>query len=645
MSASSEKVSGGKRTAAVRGGLRGDLRFVSGVLVAIALAQATLVAITLPIQTFTNGDWFAWQVDHPYHWYQIFIARDLWADGSVVGYDPRFAAGYLGGVPFNPSAKFPALIHIVLSSVLSQEQAYKLYLAAASLVAVMSVPLAARCLGCSRSVLVWASVLGLLFWWVSAARWFYTVGMVSFVLSCYLALAFFARSRLLLSGPVAPLAGVALGLCGALGFLLHPLFPVLVLLLLLPDAAFRLKDYLSWSAVANAAVVATISLLPNLLWLIPTLSLPVLNDGTDSYQKAVDAMKIVQEAAGLWTGNAMGSKLNPLFLLLSGIGLYRERTRAGSTAAPLLSGLMIAWGGAVVFGCLGAVVPAFARLYPNRFAPLAYIFLIIPAAYGILALGYSLSRVGNRKKIAAAITLMPCAALGIVVLHEFRREVSSAPVGHYGKLPPETRPLGEMSQWIIDSLGRHTNNSGRVLFETSLGRVHDGGHMAGFYAIRSSREFVGGPYPFAFFAGFWDGWVFGKPIADHPADRFILYLDLYNVRWIVAHSKAAKTYLQKVSSLELVDSQFGIAIFRRNAASTFFIEGSGRVDSSATNRLILSDLSPGEVTIKYHYFPGLVADPPIPIEAAFLDLDPQPFIRIRNGEVRNVKLSWAKPSR
>jgi hypothetical protein len=182
-------------------------------------------------------------------------------------------------------------------------------------------------------VLVWASTFGFLFWWVSAARWFYTVGMVSFVLSGYLALAFFARLRLLLNGPVAPLAGIALGLCGA-RLLLHPLFPVLVLFLLLPDVAFQRNHYLSWSAVANGALVATISLLPNLLWLIPTFGLPVLNDGSDSYQKAVDAMKIVQEAAGLWTGNAMGSKLNPLLLLLSGIGLYRERTRGtGSTAA------------------------------------------------------------------------------------------------------------------------------------------------------------------------------------------------------------------------------------------------------------------------------------------------------------------------
>jgi hypothetical protein len=617
-----------------------------GVLAAIAFAQAVLVGTTLPIQTFSNPEWFAWQVDHPYHWYQIGIARDLWADGSVVGYDPRFAAGYLGGVPFNPSAKFPALIHIVLSDVFSQEQAYKLYLAAASLAAVMSVPLAARWFGCSRSVLVWASILGLLFWWVSAARWFYTVGMVSFVLSGYLALAFFARLRLLLTGPIAPGAGVALGLCGALGFLLHPLFPALVLLLLLPDAVLQHSRYLSWSAVANAALVATISLLPNLPWLIPTFGLPVLNDGSDPYQKAVDAMKIVQEAAGLWTGNAMGSKLNPLLLLLSALGLYRERTRGvGPTAAPLLSALLIGWGLAVVFGCLGAAVPSFARLYPNRFAPLAYLFLIVPAAYGVLAVGDGLRRGGNRKKIGVAIPLVLSASLGIVVLNELRREVSSTPVGHYGKVPPETRPLGEMSQWIIDSLHRHTNDAGRVLFETSLGRVHDGGHMAGFYAIRTSREFVGGPYPFAFFAGFWDGWVFGKPISDHPADRFLRYLDLYNVHWIVAHSSAAKTYLQEIPGLELVDSRFGIAIFRRSTASTFFIDGSGRVESSATNRISLTDLTPGEVTIKYHYFPGLVADPPITIEAVFLDLDPQPFIRLRNGQIQSVNLRWANPSR
>lgn len=633
-------------TATLPAGQRSDLRFLLTVLAAVALVQATLVGMTLPIQTFLSADWFAWQVDHPYHWYQIRIARDLWEGGSVVGYDPRFAAGYLGGVPFNPSAKFPALIHILFSEALSQEQAYKLYLAGASLVAVMSIPLAARWLGCARSVIVWASIFGLLFWWVSAVRWFYTVGMVAFVLSGYLAFAFFARFRLLLNGAVAPLAGVALGLCGAVGFLIHPLFPLLVLFLLLPDMAFHYRRYLSWSAVANAALVATTSLLPNLLWLIPTFRLPVLNDGSDPYQKAVDALKILQEAAGLWTGNAMGAKVNPLLLLLSGIGLYRERSRGtGATAAPLLSALLITWGLVVLFGCLGAAVPPFARLYPNRFAPLAYLFLVVPAAYGVVALRFSLVRAEGRKRIAPAITLMLCAGLGIVAVNELRREVSSVPVGHYGKIPPETRPLGEMSQWIIESLHQHTNNSGRVLFETSLGRVHDGGHMAGFYAVKSSREFVGGPYPFAFFAGFWDGWVFGAPIASHPTDRFLQYLALYNIHWIFAHSEAAKSFLQNVPNLDFVDSKFGIVIFRLRNASTFFIEGSGRVENSATNRIVLSDLSPGEVTIKYHYFLGLVADPAITIEPVFLDLDPQPFIRLRNGEIRNVTLSWIEPLR
>ena len=80
-------------------------------------------------------------------------------------------------------------------------------------------------------------------------------------------------------------------------------------------------------------------------------------------------------------------------------------------------------------------------------------------------------------------------------IREVVREVSYDPVGRYGSVPPEVRPLGPKSVWLLDWMARKTTAEGRVLFETSKGRIHDGAHIAGYLAVRAGRELIGGPYP------------------------------------------------------------------------------------------------------------------------------------------------------
>jgi hypothetical protein len=45
----------------------------------------------------------------------------------VVGYDPFFAAGYLGGVTFNASAKFPALLSCSIGTADAVVPIYKFF--------------------------------------------------------------------------------------------------------------------------------------------------------------------------------------------------------------------------------------------------------------------------------------------------------------------------------------------------------------------------------------------------------------------------------------------------------------------------------------------------------------------------------------
>src|SRR5262249_604514 len=154
---------------------------------------------------------------------------------------------------------------------------------------------------------------------------------------------------------------------------------------------------------------------------------------------------------------------------------------------------------------------------------------------------------------------------------EVSREVRYAPVGHYGAIPPEVRPLGDKSRWLVEWLKSNTTRDGGILFETSKARVHDGAHMAGYYRINSDREFLGGPYPFTFKADFWDETVFGRPIASVSHDQLRRLLDLYNVGWVVVHSQAAKQYFETAPGISLAAEHEDLRIYRAERSLSYFV--------------------------------------------------------------------------
>jgi hypothetical protein len=216
-------------------------------------------------------------------------------------------------------------------------------------------------------------------------------------------------------------------------------------------------------------------------------------------------------------------------------------------------------------------------------------------------------------------------------MNEVRQEISYAPISHYGAIPPEVRGLDADSAWLLAWLRDNTSASGRVLFETSKARIHGGAHIAGYLAYSSDREFVGGPYPYIFFAGFWDGNVFGRPIEGFDRDEFWRYLRLYNVGWIVVFSDASKRFLLQLPGLVPGPVHGPFATFVVDQPLSFFLEGNGRIESRSINRLVLSQLSPEGVLLKYHYVPGLRAMPAGTVEPVLLPKDPEPFIRVRSS--------------
>src|ERR1700712_5221990 len=66
----------------------------------VVAAQVLAVGVVLPWSALAGTATF-WHIDHPYHRYQIALGRALLHEFQLVGYDPFFGGGQLGGVTFN----------------------------------------------------------------------------------------------------------------------------------------------------------------------------------------------------------------------------------------------------------------------------------------------------------------------------------------------------------------------------------------------------------------------------------------------------------------------------------------------------------------------------------------------------------------
>jgi hypothetical protein len=292
-----------------------------------------------------------------------------------------------------------------------------------------------------------------------------------------------------------------------------------------------------------------------------------------------------------------------------------------------------------LFAAVGAAIPGVATVQPNRFASAAYLFLVVPAGSGVNVLSSWLRQgVGFKRALSAGLSAVCAISFGWTVV-EVAREVLYLQVGHYGALPPEVRPLGEKSRWLLDWLESNTSSDGRILFETSKGRIHDGGHMAGYYAMTSRREFIGGPYPFMFKASAWDGSAFGRPITTIPPAELSRLFDNYNVGWIVVHSSVSKKYFEAAQGITLAAEHDDLCIYRVQRQLSYFAVGEGRVEERGINRLVLTDLKGPEIVIKYHFVRGLSADPPAKVEPFDQPGADQPFVRITSYTGPRVELS------
>ena len=415
-------------------------RSSTAVIAAVLYVQLLIVAAVFPIA----GIWSSTpllHIDHAYHLYQVRTAILLWRDHALVGFDPSFAAaGYLAGVTLNASAKVPALLAIALQPSLPPTVTYKAYVFASALLGPAAIMLAAVQLRLDSLACAALGMVTLLLWWASGFHWYHTARMVSFVLACFLALPWsIAAQRALIADEFNTPRLLILGAFAAFGLLLHPHFPIVASLMLIPSLLWNEGLRNPLRLLGRSALVMMVMILPNLPWLLALLAVPPTEVMASPYQKTTDFALIIQSAAGIWNGHSQGARINSALLITAIVGALLGM--AGMRRYALIG--LVTWLLISLLGALGAALPFVAPLQPNRWLLTAYIPLLIPAASAI-ALVLTPSKWRSRySPVAAGITatvLVSALALPVV---EMLREILPGPQdSRYGLGPPEVRPIG-----------------------------------------------------------------------------------------------------------------------------------------------------------------------------------------------------------
>lgn len=595
-----------------------------GVVCLAALLQFCLLAYAFPLSELFTDKPILFS-DAAYHWYHMKLAVALARDGTLWAYDPFFAAGQPRGVFLDPSAHFPAALAALFSPRISEAVLYKMHAFASGWVAPLAVLAAARLLNVPRWPAIVAFTFALLLFWTSMFRWYYSHGMVSYVTAAYLALPFAALFYRCASGRSSVALLVGTGAFGAIAFFYHPLFPVLAAALIAPWLLLSFRNLAMGQALVALMVIPLLSLLPNLPWLAALREYQQafpLGSFMADYQTRVDPAKIWEELFAM----GEGCKVYAPIALLSLWNIVRGNEHASRRR--LLIALMLAGASLVVFAAVGAAFPPFRSLQPNRFAPAGYLFLTVPAAYGLRRVWLAWSARATALRAVALVSAVAALVPAAYAAYEVAREVSYADIGHFGKKPPQVDGAGPYTVWLEDWIRENTDASARILFEVSLPRLYDGGRIPGYLALETGREFIGGPYPHIRGATFQKGYAFNRALTELPPQLFIDYLDLYNVGWIIANTTINKDYVDTVPGLEMVASYKEFTIYKVPRTPGFFLKGQGTISKREHNRLEVTDVTGEAVVLKYHYTKRLAIEPPAKMYPVKTDLDPVPFIGI-----------------
>ena len=593
-------------------------------LVVIHLA---LVAYAIPLEV-VFGDGPFGGPDYQTHYQHTRTLSGVIAEfGHAWAYDPDLLAGHPTGLIFDVDNKLHFGFTMLLSRIgVPMHAAFNLFTLLSSLIAPLSLWLAARLLGHSRPAQMVAFALGTLAWnFDPTTRFCWGGGMVSFATAAHVCAVVVALMfRLMRDGKAGH--GAALVVLLPLVLRTHAWSFVA---LVVPLTGLYVAAWRRLSARTHAFVwtAAALGLLANLDWLAPALAhreliVPTarLGQATPAYI-LYDFLELLVDP--LNTGFvAQRTFLRALVIAGAGLALWGwrrerdERTGVGTLTLAWLLGLTY----------FGALVPGIQATEPYRFAvPLTLWAAVLASPW----LCDAWTRLRTLPQAARGVV----AVLAVLLTVRAYQQVSPflpmltpgpPPSGHAASVLPAARLRGvsEESQalaaWLADQ-----PRTGRVLVQQ---------HAVGEYLRWATDWPVLGGFPDRRMIFSDANLFYFKTEDERYKEGFAAYLERYNVAYVVV----TYPYMPDIERrMDLLTSAGIVAgthrVYRVKKPSGYFMAGSGTVEASL-NRITVREARPApgtqSVTLRYHYMAELRCSPNCRIERAEVAGDTAGFIKI-----------------
>jgi hypothetical protein len=564
-------------------------------------------------------------LDHAFHYYQVARAGEVFLEtGRLHCYDPYYMAGHPTGL-FDLDMKAAELFCTPFSG---SARSLKFFILLCYLTIVLTIYKGSRYLGFTYGEAIAAVLLTLTYWhWGRPyASHFRYAGMFEFVAISHMSLLVVGLFRRFLLGK----SRWAFFVLGPLAFLVHPTgivtlaVPFLVLIVI-EHRSLTIRKALLFTAWCFVVLAV------NAMWIWPMVQNIGLKTASDSFFQLRGPGGLLSTLARPGTLPATGI----VALSLAGaVLLYRQRRFVEAFASS---------GGAlflVFVAAFGIYLPGLRHLEPGRFLLPALIFAMPCAGAALQRLLVKAGQVLGERRGPALARL----ALTVLAMSPLFLSLGAARAGYHHRL--STRPTSDVRA-LIDAVQVHTTPEGRLMIEDGPAYLYGDAHLPGLLALYTGVQQIGGPYPFTFirhhFTTFQRDKTMGAPLSYIPLDEMWVYLDLYNVLWIVTATDEAEAYFDLFARYPFTGSPRQpveqiwrggpYTIWQVNRQPAFASDPRCRIEASYNS--IAVEIEPGveDVLIKYHWDKGLSVNLPAVIEPETRADDPVPFIRLRpNGE-------------
>jgi len=325
-----------------------------------------------------------------------------------------------------------------------------------------------------------------------------------------------------------------------------------------------------------------------------------------------------------------------LIFVMGFLGIYLLRKDKDKTKFNLFLSTSIFY---FIYSYFGSFINIISYLQPTRvLIPLSFL-LVITSSISIKQLYIFLKKNDKRHLL---IFLMILISISLFRTSEFYLEIKSQLQQEWDRKLTMgfTKEVENLICWIK----ANTTTDARILIENSGFKSEDkyGGYIIGLISYYANREIMGHSYPYISVKKeqltpiFVEGVLFNlKNVSHYSLEELKYYFNIFNIKWIIAWSNESKETFEKYPEFIRKDGEIGeFSLYETELIPTYFFVGNGNITSSF-NKIIITNTTANETTIKYLFFEELQTNPKLRIERYDNRLW---LIKVYNGNVSDFEI-------